>query len=557
MHGLQSNTNGDELLHIYTILLKINQVYVNESRGEKSLNKLSLFPDLFLFKLLDDKLAYIDGLAAAQISKLLKRLTKKSNREKHSELWSENLPNNSSEELHEYFYSCIYYLYDPVLELEWYKPINLDSISKRESDFVSTKLQYLSAFIIFRKSLTQSTISTIPKSSTDSKEIPQSVSKNSKNLKSSLSVGGSRGGSSKSNRIDLPTNKRRIRFNISTADKDEINFKKGIETNEAIRRSLKESQSIFALELLIYALNIFIERMLNQLLDWANSSSAINMKNSLSMINNSKQRLRTNQLRSISKQMKNLNYVYLSTLNIIAAFKKNYLIDKVLGVICLQDTERIVEFYKTPRINAFLERVQLIFEKKLISRLVEQCLQLILDLIINEINLPPIELITRAKTESKEQLTKSRDNHINFITSWLKMDDVVKSGVIMKQDSLHSTLDEFKSSSRILAQMYNLHELILLLVNYIVERLQSENMSRYFLDLVSTGLVTSFNTIRDQLLSLSVDFNESNTSLDTISFKVRCVKFIQIFSSLDKYLLKKKLDRSLFEFLNESGLFKL
>lgn len=575
-------SDGNELQYIYSILRVVNQICTTTMNGRKDSIETRLFSNKFILKLLDQKLARLDSIATVLVSSLFKRLTKRTKRTLDEQLVLEgDLAPIKCFELDEYFHQSLYNLYNFVIEFDWHKPLDFDNLPRGDRAFVRTKLTYLNNFILFRELLlTREILQT-----EEAKEKP--LEERNKSLKSSLILG-----RQSSSRTDSPATRRRVRFD-GLSDSDYVR------TNESLyeisRRNLKETHSILALELLIYSQNVFVQCMLNELFEWT-SSSAIDLKGTLTFIKNSKQKIRVNQLTSISRQIKNLIDVYLSILSNIASVKKEYLIDEVLEIVCAHDSARLLKLYKIPRVDAFFARVELDAERTLLVHLVENCSQLLLDLITSEINLPPIEFNTETSTRSREEMTKSRDNYLNFISSWLNIDDIVfghikpKKKVSMeeqpqnqkgkKDSTLANAVGGFRSSSRILGQMDNLTELIRVLMSEVTERLQTHQQLLYFFKLMQFGINQAFDTTSNQLshqfdslrrFEPSVSFNLKNLdqieglnqSVDSIALKIRCLKCIHIFSSISKIVrefstksnielqAQERLDLKLAEFSNE------
>lgn len=184
--------------------------------------------------------------------------------------------------------------------------------------------------------------------------------------------------------------------------------------------------------------------------------------------------------------------------------------------------------------------------------------------------------------------------------SWLNIDDVIfgsskpnrrskvtdlkESKKTKEKSAKHSTLatnTKFKSSSRILAQMDNLSELTKDFFEQILDRIQSVQQIKYFLELVHLGLEESFDVLSNQISSQLVssrkkgieedlsrsglnDLNAVSNSVDLITAKVRSLKLIHIMSSIDKLirelaaqkkveLLERLIDSKLAKFVDQCG----
>lgn len=588
----QQSSKSDELQYIYSTLRKLRYIQRAESNQTKQAGQLdtSLFPQKFLLKLLEERLADLDELANEACTNLFKQIGGKPRLcNVHSEQLSTNTSANLSAgknvrypELDEYFHYSLYYLHDFLIGFDWHEP-DIEILSNKSSaDYVFTKLKYLKNFLSFQKilnnlirkskrvdsksaNLTSSgwfvkTVKTVP-------SVPLSNEPQSRALKSSLSITGA-----DSPRVDSPNARRRVRFKDQLTDEDDN--RRLQEINE---KDLQDNHSIFAFNLLIYALNLFIQQLSNKLVDW---SASIDLGDSLKSLLESKQKLRVNQLQAVARKIKVANDVYLTVLDYLTEIKNIYLIKNVVGTLIARDSERLFNLYKSPRVIIYIHKIGYDVESKILFRLADQCLQMFLDLIVSEINLPPIELESETKTRSKDEIVKSQENLFNFITSWLNVDDILfdfsrpknryqkdtenGSNNVAKHHnqptllgSKVSTLNlgsQFKSSSRILAQMDNLSELMSESLAVILNRLRYQHHLKYFLELVYAGLDKSFDMISTKLSSQLAETRSKErldntapmqqvnelelieSSIDLIAAKIRCLKFIHIMSSADKII---------------------
>lgn len=577
MSSVQSSA-GSELQYIYAILRKLRAIGAAESNQGTKINSIgleeTLFSRKFLFCIIEERLTALDTFAGELVSKLFKRLNKRTKQtSEDAEIASVKSDTLKSKcyELDEFFHYCLYYLHDFFIELDWHET-SIEDLSTTDASYVSSCLPYVNNFLAFQKTITSfvERLKTLNKEATikSTSNVSKIVgSSGIKSLKSSLSV----------IRSASPRRRRRVRFKSSSSpDKSESSEV----PDQSANKELQESQLVFALDLLIYALNLFIQQLGNNLAEW--SSNTNDLKDFIISIKESKQKIRTAQLNSVSRQIKIFNDVYLTVLENLYDLRKTYMIEYTLGVVCANNPDRSNRYQRRPRIGIFVQKVEFDVEQKILMRLAYQCLQVLIDLINNEVNLPPVELETSSKTKSKEEIVKSRENYLNFISSWLNVDDVVfgfispkkrlpasntnskdvpKETVLSKESTLAS--GRFKSSSRILAQMDNLDELTRDFLDQILDRIRSDQQLKYFLELIHLGIDESFDIMSKQVYSQLVSSRQQRVSLveaelndmevlsksvDLITAKIRCLKLIHITSSIDKQIketaVKRKVDLS-------------
>jgi len=548
MSGIQFD--GDEdLYYMYAVISKLEPIRQAECLGNPKAGNTSisvrLFPRSFLLKLLERRLITLDEVGTNLALALLNRLS--SEQKEGERLFREELVNNptsSYPELDEYFHYGLYYLYDFLSELDWYET-SFDEISKLELAYVDSRLQYMSEFLQFQKTLTEVGARNFgrPQSVKSSAQSPrESSTLPSTRIKSSLS----------SNRAESPRTRRHVRFIDSPGRQTR-------EQSPAVPRSPSIVHSSLALDLLIFSLHLFARQLSKHLVSWINSKSGFN--ESLDLIRNAKHRIRTAKLYTISGNMKNLTDLHLSVLDHLIAMRESYLTKRVLGIICIHDTERALRLNRTPRTVTYMLGMLPQVEQTIVLSLANQCLQLLADLVTSEINLPPAELAADTKSRSREEATKSRENFFNFLTSWLDVDKIVfgtrkankvlatkkdfgqKTESVAKVSTL-ATGGKFISSSRILAQMDNLGEMMRDLIGGIADRLRRNKfLLEYCLKLIFCGL-EQFSSVLEEQLSLQLKTSirldaqgaSTTTGLDLIAAKIRYLKFIHIFSSIDSLL---------------------
>lgn len=586
MSSVQSGI-GSELRYIYAILRRLKAIRKAEFNQGSKINptglEASLFSREFLLNILEERLSALDGFAEELISGLFKKLNKKVTKlNEGSEITPirSNTLKSKCHELDEFFHYSLYYLHDFIIELDWHE-------SDAEWQEGSSELIYVNNFIDFRKALNNfvqklKTVNDKNLTTKSTLNVSTETSSEIKPLKSNLS----------SIRSASPGRKRRVRFRDESPDESNESEYRETMSNDKERRDI---QSLLALDLIIYAMNLFIQQLSGHLDEFVSKST--DLRDLLKPIKESKKKIHTAQLNSISRKIKNSNDVYLTVLDFLFDLRKTYMIDYLFGIVCANDS---LSIHKSPRIGIFIQKVEFDVERKLIERLAHRCLQILVDLIISEISLPPVELKAETTTKSREEVVKSRENYLNFISSWMNIDDVVFGSARSKKRTKDSNLKEpeppkknsanestlanggkFKSSSRILAQMENLNELARDLFDQVLNRMQSVQQIKYFLELIHLGFEDSFDTISNQIYSQLSSLRQKNpeknlsnsnlkdlsavsNSIDLITAKVRCLKLIHIMSSIDKLIkevaIKRKvelsersLDSKLNKFIDECG----
>lgn len=522
----------EELISIYKILSKFRVCHPR------------IFPTRFMLKLVNDRLEYIDELAANMIGALMKRLTdpKSSSDNKITQMFSE---------LDEYFHNALYYIYDFMIEFQW-NGKRIYNLSVKDLHYVRSKLRHLNEFLIFSDRLNDKRHSAIGRHSSD--------------LGSQISA-------RKVNKSALSRDKR-VRFNDT--QQGETDGHQTVAGNQDI--------DTLAFELLIFSLSIFISQLANQSVELMSSNN--DLCNQLNNVLESKRKLRTLQLLSISRQIKQANDLYLTVLDYLREIRVTYLKNYVLDILCIRDSNVVLNRYKLPTVDYFAKQIGFDVEREIVLKLTKQFLQIFLDLLVSEINLPPIEMNAATKDKSSQEIMKSRENFLNFITSWLRIDDYLFGSKVSKPQSSSkteltsnlpkptpvviskhfglnnqhagnakvSTIAQFKSSSRILAQMDNLTELLLDFIREVLPRIKSQSQCILMLEILYHGIEESFDSLSSilkyQITQCKLDqktakqihnrfadeLNNVIGSIDSIVVKTRCLKLIHIASSSDKVL---------------------
>lgn len=602
-------SSSEELQYIYSTLRRVKCIEKFESNASLKANVFSfdasLFPKIFLLKSIDERLEDIEELAEEfcrhlfkQIGGRPKQIDKEELKQTKTDATVQRIfdKNVKYPDLDEYFHSSLYYLHDFLIDINWHEA-DLDILSKADLAYVNNNLKFFQAFLAFQKVLNnlilqtrQSPVSTKAESSpapgwfvrrlqsagSSSPGGSQGAGSQQKALKSSLSLAGL-----DKPRVDSPAARRRVRFKVdettirrknraikstSTRETQQIEYTKQSAVDE---RDLRENHSILAFNLLLYSMNIFIQQLSNKLVEWLESNDIIE---SLNLLTGSKQKLRTAQLVNVAKKIKVSNDVYLTVLEYLAEIKQTYLIENIHNTLIAKDSKRLYDLYKVPRINIYMKKIGQDVESKILVRLVNQNLQIVLDLIVSDINLPPVELDGQTKTKTRDQIARGTDNILNFVTNWFGIDDVLFGfSKPTKKDSTlkvsqpdqqqqqqqrrrndpmafkESTLSlgvQFKSNSRILNQMDNLIELIRNLLKTILDRIRGQQQMDYLLRLFLAGMEGTFGSISSQLIAQIEQINESkgpertnkDLDADSITIKVRCLKLIHIMTSTNELL---------------------
>lgn len=548
-----NQANDTELINIYTLL---NVLTLNSEQSIHGSLNVKLFPRKFIIKLIDERLAKLNKLADDLVSKLFKRLLNNS-KQINERLTDDQLIKQHfitrCFEFDEYFHFSLHYLHDFIIELNWHESFIEHYLTNEDLSFIKDKLKRFEDFLSFREKLFEfyETQSKKPQDASSdnlgtevskTKTLPPPPSRLSK-FKSSLS-------SARSSRVDSPSQRRQIRFKDSPTD-----VLVGLKQNQ----DRKDSHSVLALDLLIYSINLFLQSVCNQLVEWSTNCSDISEQ--ILLLKESRNKIKSIQLNSLAKQIKESNDVHLTILEHLTDLRKIYLSDFLLNILCIKDSEKLLKSYKKPHIDRYIQLIDRDLERKLIFWLANQNLQLLFDLIINDINLPPVDLNDETGRQSyRKGPVRSSENHFNFIANWLNLDEFVFGFINPKLKKPLSSVGSsakvsnlsgpFKSSSRLLAQMDNLDVLANDLLREISGRLHSNQQLRYFFGLLVSGLEHVFVRISTELLNqlrdsnqkespeladkTSSDVNQLMKNLNSIAPKVRCLKLIHFFTSMGK-----------------------
>lgn len=208
---------------------------------------------------------------------------------------------------------------------------------------------------------------------------------------------------------------------------------------------------------------------------------------------------------------------------------------------------------------------------------IRQISQLLADLLVNELNLPPIELNGSTKGKTSKEIDKNRENHLAFLKSLLNVGSFfnskssnlsdnkqTKSNPPKANQHIHGTsynlAQQLKSSSRMLAQMDNLRDLMKCLLDGVTSRLTTSNQRKYFLDSQLIALYSIFNhlsikieiqmadlkqiKVKDQAqkqskqtrISRTVSLIELINNVDSIVAKTRTLRLVHLTLSLDQVI---------------------
>lgn len=509
------STYSEELLYIYATLRKLGCIQVKGQTSGSNQKTVPLetlvFPRRFVLKQLNERLEGLDNLANEICNDLFRQVSgqpkgvEPKDKSSHPAIDVQN-ETNRYPEFDEYFHFCLHQLHDFMIGLHWHEA-DIVQLSKSDSDYVSKNLQFVGYLMAFQRSLLdlvgQAEIRS-PRSTRASPQTPQADGKKS-NLKSSPG------------KRDSPQARRRVRFK----DLPPINKngdRKGQNAHQT--NDLADNHSVLALDLLIYAINIYIQRLADTLVVWS-AGIQDELNKVIDQVFDSRAKVRSQQLQVIAKKIKIYNDVHLTVLDHLSEIKRTYLIRHVRGTLLSKDPAKVLFTYKTPRLRVYIQRIGSDVEVKILARLVKQCLQIFFNLIVCEINFDSVEV--SSKKNEKEKKNKSQENIMSFMSNWFKVDDVLFGTNVTRKPSVKehpstdpllkpidrpqlvaktSTLslnDKYASSSRILAQMDNLGEFMREFLHMIVQRLRYEQQLRYFLEAIVAGLAQFFDIVGPKL----------------------------------------------------------
>lgn len=589
---------SEELSHIYVALRRLKCLQTRATGGTNDRVSLdtSLFPKTFLLKQLDERLKEFADMATQICTDLFKQVGGQAKRGGASTRDSQLAVDPQSNairypEFHEYFHSCIHRLYDFTISFCWHE-IDIRSISNTDSEYVANHLKFIANLFTFQDTL----VELINKDelrmfalARAKKPTDQANSKGSPQKKSNIR--------DSPGRRDSPKAQRRVRFKDLPPERSYVPADD--DRSQMERKDLRDNHSVFALDLLIYGINIYVQRLADALFDWS-SGVQTDLDQVIDSISDSKTKIRARQLQVIAKKIKIYNDVHLTVLDHLDEIKRTYLIRNVSGALLALDARKLLKNFKIPRIRVYIQRIGLDVEAKILLRLAKQCLQIFFNLIICEMNTDPTQ-------PPGSKANKSHENVMNFVFNWLKVDQVLfgenkprgplnsaskqpteqaenlsdqfRRPQLVAKTSTLSVNEKYQSSSRILAQADNLGEFMREFVDMIAERLRHEQQLKYFLEVIAIGLTQVFQVVAPQLeqqlleaksldtgakttltgLSLKVDatrfqrdgnkelatLTNTNLSVHLLVVKLRCLKFVHVISLADKIVANKAASRKI------------
>lgn len=561
--------NETEVYYIYAVLGRLRSM-VPKVINRLSVNQ-SMFPKRFVYKLINDRLNEADKLAATMATALFRRLGS-SEFERRGKLVDSaeqgatvTEPSSTCPELDEYFHCVLCNIHDFLINLDWHDAILEESPTKSDDRYINSNLPFLKKFILFRKLLVgknalKMAAAKSSKIVAKSEIISTLDQANSRIIRSSLST--------RRSSPESPGPRRRVRFNKSQVSKVEDLS----QDDPRLKRYFSDSHSILALDLTLFAMHLFVLELKRQLSEWL-SVSTISMKESMQLIRTSTRKLRVNRFILMVKDREISNVLHASILNNLHEIESTYLLGHLLATVCAQDEERLMGLYKQPHIRIFVNEFNREDEKEILNMVSTQILEILFELTICEINMPPIELTSdkRSKSKTSGASTITQENYLNFITSWLNIDKILLGSKMQPQTAIKQSAAaakqvkgriagnefDFKSSSRILNQMDNLHELMKHNLTNLVDQIHSKRHVEYCLRLLYAGAGQCLELITRQLeLQLdstkkvsvarqkravrqasigSVDGVQSG-NVDMIAIRIRYLKLIHISSSMDSLI---------------------
>lgn len=568
--------NEIELYYIYAILGRLRSL-VPTTIGRLSINQ-SMFPKRFVYKLINDRLSESVELAEKLAAALFRRLLssefghQQQQQQRNGQLVDtaerqriESITGDAGlfyPELEEYFHCTLCNVHDFLVNLDWHELILEDLPTKSDSNYIKSKLPHLDVLIQFRKLLVNSNAL---KTINTTKEVSPKTESGIPSPHDKATTGKSPAKSSpmKSNLSkrspESPGPRRRVRFNDSKGP-----IKSSTEDQSRTKKYIRDSHSILALDLMLFSLNLFVKELKRQLLEWSSSSTA-GMKESMQLIRTSKRKLRVNRLILMARDREVSNTIHANILNNLVEVENTYLLEHVLYTICAQDDERLLRIHKRPHVRTFVNEFIRPDEKEVLNLLVTQILEILFELAVCEINIPPMELTgNKSRGQSKEVNKTNQENYVNLVASWLNLGEILfgpppeSAETAAKQRAIATkqvrgksagTGFDFKSSSRILNQMDNLHELVRHILSDLVEQLNSKRHVEYCLHLLHRGMGHCLELISQQLntqlsfvrkasaggQTIGASDNDAG-HIDKVAIKIRYLKLIHICSSMDSLI---------------------
>lgn len=540
---------GQELQNIYIVLRKLQDVQDNlwsnkQIHVQNQPLGVSSFGRNFIYKFLNEILSAMDRQALRLAGKLIERIVNKSRQaclNRTQKLQPEFVEINPVE-FDEYFHLCLFHLYDRVCELNWHEVRDVCDLPEIESLSVKANLLHTRGFIIFQATLYSKTSQLRqekrqnPTSAAQSQPSSPILRQHKSNLSSSATTSSLSG-------------KKRVRFDTSMTSQS---------ADSPGRRGIEETgyRHILALSVTMYGLSLFLERFVKSLI----TRSQIDSVKLYERIRGGKQRFKHNQLQTLQARLMCINVSYMQALSLMDVVRRNYLTDRLLNVVCARSSSQMLRHKMRPLIRA-LDLTQIVRgETQLISSLSALWLQVVVDLIVNDINLPPSELDAETASLSRDDVKRSRENQTDFISSLLNLNTSgrkeKRSMLISDKEVANRNLAKTSivhSSSRILAHTDSLCELFRFLMNDTTCFLKSPDQVEYFIKFTSKGIIRVFELITvqlqaqiDQLHAVTASSTELDgtfkgikalaRNIDQVAIKVRCLKCNSIFAAIERCL---------------------
>lgn len=480
--------SADDIVHIYSTLRLL--------AAPGTIQDNSLFPRALILRLLDDRLAEVETHTSALIHDLFRAHSVEppvaiSTNSPQSKTRSEITESNGRLIIDKCFCIILVRLHDFFVELDWPETADvicdLSTCSKSDLD----NLKRLCAFFEFRANLNKS-ISAL-----------------------------------KSPKATISSPKRRVRFNIDANKVNDLEEATRLREDEERRMS----HSIFALELTLYALGIVASQLTAQV---ATVQAALKPADLLERLKMSTQKIRASQVNNIARKVSDSNDAYLVPLDILHLLKSQYLNDYLLNVLYGVETKQMLDKFKRPRVAAFASDVGDTFEGAIIHSLATYNLRLAMDLIVVELNTSPI-------TTAAQQKVKSRENYLSFMTSLLNFIpiQIAQTSRVLPESTLAQANTK---SSQILTQIDSLNTVISSLITNMVKKLKSTQQVGYLLQMLAAGFDSCFDSLLPQMKlqieMIKVQRGDPEGISKQLSLKVRCLKFVFIFASVDKLLIE-------------------
>ena len=497
--------------------------YSNAPRGSRLLSRRHLL------QLLEERLVRANKKAVSASSILFKKIGKYAAKRsaedrvatdppdvlaKTKTIGFHGSPSAKYVELDEYFHHCLFHLHDFLINLNWHEP-NLNEMTKSDSDFAMEKLTLMSEFIRFQKNLDTLAVREANRSTYVSVKMPVGQSSYFVQTAKRLQTSDSKASSPLRKTLSHIGRKKRVRFvsspgaqkssspsaskklapenssKLALAARQDLEMDQRL--SEVLLQDLRDNHSVYALDLLIFSLNLFIQKLSDRLVDWSEQQYENNSNSDrLVQLLCEKQKLNKTQLKPFIKRSKAYFDVHLAALDYLTEIKQTYLIKIIATTLISRDSERVQTNFKQPRLTCYLQRISQDVEGKIIIRLVRQVLRLILDLVHVEVNLDPLEL------------ERGHENVSNFIVYWLNSDQILlnesnKPAKACARAQPEPLAKGTTPSSCILTQLDSLSELMRALATSIVNRLRNPQQIRFFLETLGSGQDQAFGEISKKI----------------------------------------------------------